>query len=54
MHISILPIVKAFEALQAKFLEEGGATFRLYTPLDQLARIKIGRIWKEHRKPSQS
>jgi hypothetical protein len=26
MHISILPIVKAFEALQAKFLEKGGAT----------------------------
>ena len=40
MHISILPIVKAFEALQAKFLEEGGATARLNTPLDQLALIK--------------
>ena len=40
MHISILPIVKAFEALQAKFLEEGGATARLNTPLDQIALIK--------------
>ena len=40
MHISILPIVKAFEALQAKFLEEGGTTARLNTPLDQLAPIK--------------
>jgi hypothetical protein len=40
MHISILPIVKAFEALHAKFLEKGGATARLNTPLDQLALIK--------------
>ena len=32
MHISILPIVKAFEALQANFLEEGGPTARINTP----------------------
>jgi hypothetical protein len=38
--ICILPIVKAFEALQAKFLEEGGPTARINTPLDQLALIK--------------
>jgi hypothetical protein len=31
---------KAFEALQAKFLEEEGTTARLNTPLDQLELIK--------------
>ena len=35
-----MPIVKTFETLQAKFLEEGGATARLNTPLDKLALIK--------------
>ena len=40
MHISILPIVKAFETLQIKFLKEGGPTARINTPLDQLALIK--------------
>ena len=40
MHRSILPIVKAFETLQIKFLKEGGPTARINTPLDQLALIK--------------
>jgi hypothetical protein len=40
MHISILPIVKAFEALQVKFLNDGGTTARINTPLDQIALIK--------------
>ena len=40
MHISITPIVKAFECLQAKFLEQGNSTVKLNTPLDQLPLIK--------------
>ena len=40
MHISILPIVKAFEALQLNFLEVKGNSARMNTPLDQLALIK--------------
>jgi hypothetical protein len=39
MHISILPIVDAFEALQKKFLKEKGNTARMNTPLDQLELI---------------
>ena len=40
MHISIIPIVKAFEALQSNFLEVKGNSARINTPLDQLALIK--------------
>jgi hypothetical protein len=40
MHVSIMPIVKVFKALQIKFLKEGGPTARINTPLDQLALIK--------------
>ena len=39
MHISILPIVEAFEALQKKFLKDKGNTARMNTPLDQLDLI---------------
>ena len=40
MHISILPIVKAFETLQANFTVLKGDSARMNTPLDQLALIK--------------
>ena len=40
MHISILPIVKAFEALQANYIVLKGDKARMNTPLDQLALIK--------------
>ena len=40
MHISIIPIVKAFEALQLNFIEVKGNSARMNTPLDQLALIK--------------
>ena len=36
MHISITPIVKAFEELMLKFNETNGDTARMNTPLDQL------------------
>ena len=39
MHISILPILKAFEALVLKFNEEYEETARMNTPLDQLSEI---------------
>ena len=40
MHISIIPIIKAFEALQSTFLEVRGNSARINTPLDQLALIR--------------
>ena len=40
MHISIIPIVKAFEALQSTFLDVKGNCARINTPLDQLALIR--------------
>ena len=40
MHISITPIVKAFESLNKKFLEQGNIQVRMNTPLDQLPLIK--------------
>jgi hypothetical protein len=40
LHISISPILKAFEALVLKFNEEYGETARMNTPLDQLKLIK--------------
>ena len=40
MHISILPIVGAFEELQKKFLKDKGNTARLNTPLDQIELIE--------------
>ena len=40
MHISILPIVMAFEELQNKFLQDKGNTARMNTPLDQLEIIE--------------
>ena len=40
MHISILPIADAFEALQKKFLKDKGNTARLNTPLDQIELIE--------------
>ena len=40
MHLSITPIVKAFECLRTKFLEQGNSTIKLNTPLDQLPLIK--------------
>ena len=40
LHISILPILKAFEALVLKFNEEYEETARMNTPLDQLKLIK--------------
>ena len=39
MHISILPIVDAFEELQKKFLKDVGNNARMNTPLDQLELI---------------
>ena len=39
MHISILPIVDAFEELQKKFLKDIGNNARMNTPLDQLELI---------------
>ena len=39
MHISIIPIVEAFEELQKKFLQDKDNTARLNTPLDQLDLI---------------
>ena len=39
MHIAIIPIVKAFEELQSKFLEDKGNTARMHTPVDQLDLI---------------
>ena len=40
MHISILPIVKAFEALQSNYIMLKGDKARMNTPLDQLALVK--------------
>ena len=40
MHISILPIVMAFEELQKFFLKDKGNTARMNTPLDQLDLIE--------------
>ena len=40
MHLSITPIVKAFECLQTKFLEQGNSTVKMNTPLDNLPLIK--------------
>ena len=44
MHISIIPIVKAFEALQSAFLEVRGNCARINTPLDQLALIRNNTV----------
>ena len=40
MHISISPIVKAFECLNTKFIEQGSPKVKMNTPLDQLPLIK--------------
>ena len=40
MHISITPIVKAFENLNSKFIEQGNSNVKLNTPMDQLPLIK--------------
>ena len=40
MHISITPIIKAFEILQTKFLEQGSSSVKMNTPLDHLPLIK--------------
>ena len=40
MHISIAPIVRAFESLNTNFLEHGNIQVRMNTPLDQLPLIK--------------
>ena len=39
MHLSITPIVSAFEELQKKFSEISGNTVRMNTPLDLLELI---------------
>ena len=44
MHISILPIVKAFETLQTNFTVMKGNSARMNTPLDQLALIKQNNV----------
>ena len=40
MHISITPIVKAFENLNSKFIEHGNSNVKLTAPMDQLPLIK--------------
>ena len=40
MHISILPIVKAFSTLQENYMKIGGASATMNTPLDQLELVR--------------
>ena len=40
MHISITPIVRQFEELANKFLDNGGSTAWMNTPMDQLPLLR--------------
>ena len=53
MHISIIPIVKAFEALQLNFIEVKGNSARMNTPLDQLALIKHNNARRRNQEGSK-
>ena len=53
MHISILPIVKAFETLQANFTVMKGNSARMNTPLDQLALIKHNNARRRNQEGSK-